>query len=113
MKSGEQKIMAMTQFHKGMKFRSLREVQVRGVVAYGAPYSTGFDGTLPVGEIVVCSQEPGPQGMWLVPERYKHFEQLFVPEQVRQNPDYGGYAVECLFSQIGQDYEMVGEKAAT
>jgi hypothetical protein len=91
-----------------MKFRSLRDVRVRGIVAYGAPFSTGFDAVLPAGESLVCDKEPGPQGMWLVPERYEHFEQLFVPERDRRNPEYGGYAVSCAFSQIGQDYEMVG-----
>jgi hypothetical protein len=94
-----------------MKVRSLREVTVRGIIAYGAPYSTGFDAVLPAGEILVCKQKPGPSGVWLVPERYKHFEELFVPERDRQNPEYGGYAFGCSFSQIGQDYEIVNEKA--
>jgi hypothetical protein len=80
----------MKEFHKGMKFRSLRELQVRGMIAYGAPHSSGFDATLPAGEVLVCSQQPGPQGMWLVPERYQHFEQVFVPERDRPNPEYGG-----------------------
>ncbi len=96
----------MAKFRKGMRFRSLREVSVRGIVVYGAPFSTGFDAVLPAGEILVCDQ-PGPQGMWLVPERYAHFEQLFVPAQDRQSPDYNGYAISCSFGQIGQDYETI------
>ena len=100
----------MTQFHEGMKFRSLRDLKIEGIVAYGGPYSTGFEGVLPAGEILVGGQKPGRRGMWLVPERYKHFEQLLVPEQARQNPEYGGYAVSFVFSQIGKDYEIVDEK---
>jgi hypothetical protein len=101
----------MTQFRQGMRFRTVREVPVLGIVAYGAPFSTGFDAVLPSGEILLCDQNPGPRGMWLVPERYKHFEQLFVPERDRRHPDYGGYALACSFSQIGRDYEIVDEKA--
>lgn len=99
----------MTSFAKGMKFRSLRDVAVHGIVDYGAPFTfrTGFDAVLPAGEILICDQHPGPRGMWLVPERYEHFEQLFVPERDRQHPDYAWYALGCPFSQIGQDYELI------
>ena len=102
----------MTQFQKGMKFRSLRELQVHGIVAYGAPYSTGFDGVFPAGEILICDQRPGPKGMWLVPERYQHFEKFFVPEKDRLNPDYGGYAIGCSFNQVGSDYEIINSPSA-
>jgi hypothetical protein len=101
----------MTQFHQGMKFRSLRDVPVHGIVSYGAPFSTGFDAVLPAGEILICGQKPGPKGMWLVPARYEHFEELFVPERDRQHPDYSSYALSCSFGQIGQDYELFDSQA--
>ncbi|HEV3272607.1 MAG TPA: hypothetical protein VGZ93_10545 [Candidatus Methylacidiphilales bacterium] len=98
----------MGQFHKGMRFRTRREINVRGIIVFGAPFSNGFEGTLPKGEVLILDSEPrdSAKGMWLIPERYKHFELLFVPERDRLNPDYGNYAVGCAFNQVGTDIEL-------
>jgi hypothetical protein len=50
--------------------------------------------------------------MWLVPERYKHFEAIFVPGHDRAHEAYGGYAVAIEYAQVGADLEVLNASAA-
>jgi hypothetical protein len=104
----------MTRFTKGTRFRSQRELRVKGIIAFGAPFSGGFEGILPANEILVLDNDPpsGTKGMWLVPERYQHFEAVFVPNHDRQHEAYGGYAVAFDYAQVGSDLEVLNASAA-
>lgn len=104
----------MTHFPKGTRFRSRRDLRVKGGIAFGAPFSDGFEGIFPANEILVLDREPAPgtKGMWLVPERYKHFEAIFVPDHDRAHEAYGGYAVAIEYTQVGADVEVLNASAA-
>jgi hypothetical protein len=104
----------MARFAKGTRFRSLRELRVTGIIAFGAPFSGGFEGVFPANEFLVLDNEPPPgtKGMWLVPERYQHFEAVFVPSRDREHEAYGGYAVAIEYTQVGADVEVLSATAA-
>jgi hypothetical protein len=103
----------MARFAKGTRFRSRCDLQVSGIITFGAPFSGGFKGVFPANEILVLDNEssPGTKGMWLVPERYQHFESIFVPERDRENEVYGGYAVAIEYTQVGTDVEVLNATA--
>ena len=96
-------------FYKGMRFRTRRDVPVRGIVNFRAPCTGGFEGTLPAGEILILEHEPPDfaKGMPLIPARYKDFEHLFVSERDRNDPTYNGYAVVWSFDRVDSDLELV------
>ena len=99
----------MARFTKGTRFRSRRDVVVKGIITFAAPFSDGFEGVLPANEVLVLDSEPHPsaKGMWLVPERYDHFETVFVPSRDRAHEGYGGYAVAIDYDQVGADVEVL------
>jgi hypothetical protein len=96
---------------KGMRLRTRRKLEVKGIITYGAPCSGGFVGTLPEGETLVVKQDipTWASGAWLVPERYEHFELLFVPDATRADPEYNGYAVSCSFKDVAGDFDVIQE----
>jgi hypothetical protein len=58
---------------KGDRFRALHDVPVSGVVTFGAPFSSAFEGVFPTGAIAVVDMDPLPEakGVYLVPEEYE------------------------------------------
>lgn len=66
---------------------------------------------LPAGETLLVDQEPPAQakGAWLVPDRYQHFESIFVPERDRKDPAYSGYAVAITFEEASMHFDIVEE----
>jgi hypothetical protein len=99
----------MSRFTKGTRFRSRRDLTVNGIISFGAPFSGGFEAVLPANEVLVLDNDPPPnaRGMWLVPERYDHFEAMFVPSRDRSHDGYGGYAVAIGYEQVGSDVEVL------
>jgi hypothetical protein len=99
----------MARFTKGTRFRSRCELRVKGIIVFGAPFSGGFEGVFPANEILILDSDPPPgtKGMWLVPERYQHFEAIFVPSRDREHEEYGGYAVGIEYTQVGSDVEVL------
>jgi hypothetical protein len=99
----------VAQYTKGTRFRSCRDLKVNGIISYGAPFSDGFEGLLPASEVLVLDSDPLPnaRGMWHVPERYEHFETIFVPSHDRAHEAYGGYAVAINYEYVGEDIEVL------
>ena len=93
----------MTHFLKELAF-ARGAICVKGGIAFGTPFSGGFKGIFPANEILVLDREPAPgtKGMWLVPERYKHFEAIFVPDHDRAHRTLGGYAFAIEYTQVGR-----------
>jgi hypothetical protein len=100
---------------QGQRFRVKRDLSVSGVIVYGAPCSGGFQGTLPRGEIVTLDYDPKPEftGCWLKPERYEHFEALFIPERIRQDEEYDHYAISASYKELDREYELVEDSQPT
>ena len=94
---------------KGDRFRALADVEVHGVVTFGAPFSSGFDGVFPKGAICVVDMDPpaGARGVYLVPEEYERFERIFVSEHDRGAEEYSSYALAIDFDQLAQSFERV------
>jgi hypothetical protein len=104
----------MGKFHKGMRIRSRKELKVGGVITFWAPCCGHFEGVLPAGEVLKLNYEPHDRvrGVWLEPERYSDWEQVFVPKESQTAPTYGGYVVGCNYDQIGLDFEILDQKQA-
>ena len=86
---------------------------MKGIITFGAPASGGFTGTLPAGETLLVDQEPPARaiGAWLVPERYEHFESIFVSESIRKHPEYSDYAIAISFDEVAQHFVVLEEEA--
>jgi len=95
-----------------MRIRSRQEIAVKGIITFGAPASGGFAGVLPAGETLLVDQEPPAQatGAWLVPERYEHFESIYVPERDRKDPAYSDYALSISFDEVARHFDVLEER---
>ena len=96
-----------------MRIRNLHDMAVKGIITFGAPASGGFTGTLPAGETLLVDQEPPVRatGAWLVPERYEHFEAIFVSELILKDPEYNDYAIGISFDEVAQHFVVLKEEA--
>jgi hypothetical protein len=94
---------------KGQRFRVKRDLSVSGVIVYGAPCSGYFEGCLPCGEIVALDYDPKPdsKSCWLKPERYDHFEEIFIPQKTRRDQEYDHFAISCSYKELELEYECV------
>jgi hypothetical protein len=94
---------------KNDRFRTTKALEVQGIIIFGAPCSGGFRGQLPAGEVMILDYEPKPwaKGVWLRPERYRHFEQLFVDEKTRRDPEYDRFAVNASYDELSENYEAI------
>ena len=99
----------MAKLHKGALLRARKDLRVEGVAIYGGPRSRYFEGMLRAGEILRLEYEPADSvgGVWLVPERYAVLEEIFVPQGVRNERGYHGYALSCLLDQVTDCYDLV------
>ena len=88
---------------KGDRFTVINDIKVNGLTVWGAPYTGGFECTLPKGTVLVApdKQVKGAKGFSVVPENYKEMESILVPKKDRENQKYGGYYFVFLNSDIG------------
>lgn len=99
----------MEELKEGQKFRLKNDREVEGIIVYGAPCSGHFEGTLQSGEVLILDQQPqdGTKGCWLVPERYDHFEKIFIPQDILEQEDYSSYAIGILYEELERDFEKI------
>ncbi|MCG8588689.1 MAG: hypothetical protein MJE66_05305 [Proteobacteria bacterium] len=97
---------------KGNRYRARRDLAVSGVITFGAPFTLGFDGVLPQGEVVAVDMDPPAWagGVYLVPERTSHFEEQFVPQRDRDHEDYSSYAIAVSFEDLERDFEPLAAR---
>ncbi len=99
---------------RGDRFRSTRDVEVRGLVTFRNPSSGGFKAVLPRGEIVIVENDPprDAKAVYTVPERYEALEQLLVPTEDRNSKTYGSYTLVIRFEQLTEAFELLGRSGA-
>ena len=99
----------MAKIHKDARLRTREKLQVEWVITYGGPLSKRFAGTLPEGEILRLDYEPADsvQGVWLIPEKYVEYENVFIPQAAKTEKAYNGYAVYCPYETIGRCFELL------
>ncbi len=98
----------------GDRYRSIRDVEVRGLSRFRNPSSGGFKATLPRGEIVTVKRDPPPQAkaVYALPERYEDLEQLLVPPEDLASKAYDGYSLVIRFEELDRDFEFLGRRGA-
>lgn len=99
----------------GELFEALRDLPVRYLIHWKAPYATGGDGTLTKGTRVrtsVPAADPEPIGVYTTPVDEKLFAQQFIPEAERASSKYDGYSVFLNVAQLNKDFRLVAPEAA-
>jgi len=90
--------------YQGDLFSVVKDIKVRGLIIWGAPYGGGFDCILPAGTILVAENDAvlWAEGFAVVPINYNELEKQLVPEADRTAKKYGGYCFSFLKSDIGE-----------
>ena len=94
----------------GEQYEALRDLQVRYLIHWKAPYATGGDGALVKGSRVRASVPAGnaePIGVYVTPIDEKAFEQKFIPEGDRASGKYDGYSIFLRVAQLNRDFRLV------
>jgi hypothetical protein len=91
-------------FKRGTFFYVSETMRVSGLISWNAPTTTGFEGTLPKGTILVKLDDDieGAIGAGYLPIEKERFEREFVPERERTNEKYSGYYVVIKHEEIGK-----------
>ena len=99
----------MAKIHKDALLRARKDLHVEGVITYSGPVSRHFDAVLRAGEILELEYEPADSvhGVWLVPQRYAELEQILVPEKIRHEIGYRGYALGCPLDRVADSYDLL------
>ncbi len=99
---------------RGDRYRTIRDVRVRGLVTFNNPSSGGFLAVLPRGEVVVVEHDPPAKarGVYAIPQRYEELEPALVPERDRMSDAYGSYALTISFDQLNEDFEQLPPSGA-
>ncbi len=68
-------------YRKGQRFRVTRERPVPILIHWGAPLTIGVTSPLPVGTVLVVTQDPPPtsRGFYSAPEEYERPERDLIP----------------------------------
>jgi hypothetical protein len=111
-----EQLRAWARFPKdGEHFEAARDLTVRYLVHWKAPYSTGGDATLVQGTRVRVSVPPGdpePIGVYTTPVDEKEFERRFIPAADRSSGKYAGYSVFLYVAQLNRDFRLVPPESA-
>ena len=99
----------MTRPSRGQRFRSLRAVDVSGLVLLAAPATGGFSANFPEGEAVTVEFDPPPHATAISarPDRYSELEALLVPENERLADKYVGYALVISLETLERHFTLV------
>jgi hypothetical protein len=87
---------------KGTRFRATTDFPAICLTHWMAPFTGGYSVVVPAGEILVVPEDPPSfaTGVALVPERYDHFLQVFVPPEDRNAEKFGGYSLAVPFDDL-------------
>jgi hypothetical protein len=86
------------------RFFVLEDIETIALTHWKAPFTGGFEYTIPKGTILVALTNSVrlSSGFGCVPENKDEFEKQFVPENIRMNPKYAGYSFAMKYSEIGK-----------
>jgi hypothetical protein len=72
-------------FRKGDRFEAMSDVRATCLLIHAAPFTDGFETTIPRGTILVVSHDlvDGATSVACQPEEYRRFEKLLVPWRMR------------------------------
>jgi hypothetical protein len=90
-------------FRKGDRFEVTSDVPATCLVIYAAPFTDGFEATIPRGTIVVVSHDvvDGATAVACQPEEYRRLEKFVVPWLARVKFWYREYRLMISVSQFG------------
>jgi hypothetical protein len=88
----------------GQRWEVTRDLATGGITMWRAPFTGGFNCTLPAGTVLRVENDPvpGARAVYCLPEDYEGLEQLVVPEADRRGDKYDGYALVVLLEEFGQ-----------
>lgn len=95
---------------KGDRFQVTKKMAVRGLVAWHAPMTTGFDGFLEKGEIVICvhTSPGGATAFQALPKKKEEFEKRYIAES--RQPKYQGYALVLKAALVGNGLKQIASE---
>ena len=100
----------------GDLYEALRDLPVRYLIHWKAPYATGGEAYVATGSRVrasVPAGDPEPIGVYTTPVDEKLFAAKFIPESDRTSGKFGGYSVFLYVAQLNRDFRLVPPDAAT
>ena len=88
---------------QGERFVVTEDHSVQGLTHWLAPFTGGFEGTIPAGTIVVAryDQHPTAPAFNAIPEDYEGLEEMLIPSAERSHGKYDGYSLTLFASDIG------------
>ena len=94
---------------KGQRYRAKHDIGLPAIITYGAPCSGSFQGALKKGDLITVESDPPPKAkaVYAKPDRYEEIELEYVPERVRNDPEYGDYAFVVSFADIENHFEEI------
>ena len=94
---------------EGQRYRALRDLQVGALTHWRAPFTGGFEVTLPAGEVFVIANDPpaSATAAYCTPERYEELHGLFIPAEDRNAETYAGYSLVIDLDVIRQHAELL------
>lgn len=92
---------------KGDRFRATRPIRARGLIQWKAPFTSGFECTIPEGTILVPEWDSVriSTGFACVPINRDELEQQLFPEEDRKSEKYAGYYFYLPYKHIGTELE--------
>jgi hypothetical protein len=99
----------MSSYRKGQRFLVTEERRVPILIHWGAPITTGVTAPLPIGTVLVVTQDPLPasRGVYTAPEAYERLERDLVPEHDLRDETYDGYSIVVGDDEIGAWLEPI------
>jgi hypothetical protein len=94
---------------EGQRYRALRDLEVAALTHWRAPFTGGFEVTLPAGEIFIIANDPpaSATAVYCTPERYEELHSVFIPEEDRNAETYAGYSLVIDLGVIRQHTELL------
>jgi len=95
---------------KGQRYRVLRDLDVRVLTHFRAPFTGGAKATLRAGEIFRIAHDPPEEATAAScdPENYEALHESLVPQADRLWHNYSGYSLVIDFGRIQRDCELLG-----
>jgi len=87
----------------GEVFVAREAVETTGLTHWRAPFTGGFECTIPAGTVLIAShdQVEGAPGVGFRPSAYEEMERLLVPDADRTAEKYDSYTLVVLLTEIG------------
>lgn len=87
-----------------------RDIAAKGIAGTNSKSQVNFHCTIPSGMVLRCEGAPAPgaSSFWAVPKDRITYEKRLVPDDVRQQPEYGNaYWILVPLNVVGTDLKFV------